>query len=31
MKKLMKARPNDLDRIYFMGYDVLGDGKTYKD
>ena len=31
MKKLIKAHPNDLDRIYAMGYDVWGGDKTYQE
>ena len=31
MKKLIKATPSDLDSIYSMGYDVWGEGETYKD
>lgn len=31
MKKLSKATPNELDRIYSMGYDTWGEGKKYQD
>lgn len=31
MKKLIKANPNDLDKVYAMGYDVWGEGKTYQE
>ena len=31
MKKLIKATHSYLDSIYSMGYDVWGEGETYKD